>query len=282
MQTVKNCDLHIHSNFSDSDISVREIFKRARDARLSCISITDHDTIEGIEEARRCSAEFGIELIEGVEISSQYGDTEVHILGYFIDPANEKLRKELSKMKGLRTERLLAMADRLNASGIKVDKEELLAKVAGALPTRLHLGLYLVEKGVVKSLRQAFKKYLSPRCSVYVAHFRFPVKQAISLIKESGGLAFLAHPNILPDQSWIEKFAEEGLDGIEVRYPRLSAAKIALYSNIAAHCGLLRSGGSDAHGTFKDFTAVGAITVPYEWIEKMRIALDERRSRNEV
>jgi len=282
MVLVKDCDLHIHSNFSDSDMSIRDIFKRARDARLSCISITDHDTIEGLGEARKCSAESGIELIEGVEVSAQYGDTEVHVLGYFIDPDNERLKEELAKMKDLRTERLLLMADRLNALGVKVDKEELLNKIAGALPTRLHLGLYLVEKGAVKTLSQAFRKYLSPRCSVYVAHFRFSVKEAIELIKESGGLAFLAHPQILPDQSWIEKFKEEGLDGLEVRYPRLNQAKSTLYDNIAAHCDLLKSGGSDAHGTFKDFTEVGAITIPYEWIEKMRTALDERRSKNEV
>ncbi len=282
MQTVKKCDLHIHSNFSDSDTSVREIFNQARAKGLSCISITDHDTVVGIEEAKKCSAEYGIELIEGVEISAQKGDIEVHILGYFVDPRNERLNKELGKMKGLRTERLLIMADRLNALGIEVDKDELLAKIGGALPTRLHLGIYLVEKGVVKSLMEAFRKYLSPRSSVYAAHFRFSIKETIELIRGSGGLVFLAHPHMLSDQSWIGDFIADGLDGLEVVYPRQSEAKTAAYKELADKYGLLKSGGSDAHGTFKDFTGVGTVIIPYEWVEQMRVVLDKRRSKNEV
>lgn len=266
----KKCDLHIHSVFSDSDATMDEIFKAAKANFLAAIAITDHDTIDGISEARKYSEIYGVELIEGIEISAQKDDIEVHILGYFIDSQNPELRKELADIYSLRKERLIKMIEQLNQIGLKLNSEDIFKKTKNAIPTRLHLALYLIEKGYAKSIGEVFTKYLSPGKPGYLAYFKYSVEEAIKLIQRYGGLAFLAHPIVLPDQSWIEEFASLGMDGIEVVYPRFSHAKTLLYKNMADKLGLLKSGGSDAHGSYRDFTKIGSVTIPYEWVTAMK------------
>lgn len=267
---VKMCDFHIHSVYSDSDTTIENIFKAACQKGLKCIAITDHDTIEGIEEAYKLSKIYNIELVEAIELSAQKNDVEVHILGYFINSKDAKLIRALTNIKELRKERLILMVERLNSLGIKADKEELLSKVGNTIPTRLHLGLYLIEKGIVSSLQEAFKKYLSPHSPVYISRFKYSVKEAIALIKDCGGYAFIAHPHFLSEQSWINEFLLDGADGLEVVYPRLSSERSAYYKNIADKQGLLKSGGSDAHGSYKEFTQIGGVTIPYQWVEEMK------------
>lgn len=266
----KKCDLHIHSIFSDSDATIEDIFKKAKEKKLSAIAIADHDTIEGLPWAKHASNIYNIELIEAIELSAQKDNIEVHVLGYLIDSGNTRLQQELAGIRESRKERLVSMIDKLNSLGLKVDSDELISNIKGAIPTRLHLGLYLVKKGFVKSLRQAFDKYLSPGKPGYIARFKYSVKEAIKLIKNYGGLAFLAHPHLLGEQSWIEEFVSYGLDGIEVIYPNFSPARIYSYETIADKFGLLKSGGSDAHGSYKEFTEIGGVSVPYEWVEQIK------------
>ncbi|MBU2265931.1 MAG: PHP domain-containing protein, partial [Candidatus Omnitrophica bacterium] len=161
------CDLHIHSKFSDSDLTVENIFKQAKEKSLRCIALTDHDTVGGVNQARICSREYGVELIEAIELSAQHQDVEVHVLGYFIDSDNPQLSQELEKIKLLRRSRLIEMADILASLGLNVDSQELMAKVGDTIPTRLHLALYLLNKGIVTSLYEAFRKYLSPGKPAY-------------------------------------------------------------------------------------------------------------------
>lgn len=273
---MKKCDLHIHSCFSDSDMDVEAIFKRAESKGLCCIAITDHDTLAAIEEAKVYSQNYGIELIEGVELSATKEDTEIHVLGYFIDSRSKNLGDALVDMRRLRVERLLVMVDKLIALGKKLDKPEFLSRIENKMPTRLHLGLYLMEKGVVPSLWEAFRKYLSPGKPAYAGRFKYSVPEAIQLIKAAGGLAFLAHPFMLSQQFWIDEFVAGGMDGLEVVYPRMSEAKIILYRDKADSAGLLKSGGSDGHGSYKKFTNVGDVTIPYEWVEEMKRRIANR------
>jgi len=266
----KKCDLHIHSNFSDSDADLESIFKQAKEKGLSCIAITDHDTVQGIAPAKTCSKVYGVELVEGIELSAQHKDSEVHILGYFIDFGDPRLKEKLADIKELRKQRLLAMAAKLNSLKVEVDSEELMSKVGQTIPTRLHLALYLLEKGKANSLREVFKKYLSPGCPAYVSRFKYSVKETIQLIKDCRGLSFLAHPHMIPDQSWVEEFISLGIDGLELVYPSMSAAKRSLYRNMAQKHSLLASGGSDAHGSYREFTEIGEATVPYEWVQAMK------------
>lgn len=268
----RSCDLHIHSNFSDSDADLENIFRQAQKKKLNCIAITDHDTVEGIKEARLYSKAYAVELLEGLELSAQHKDTEVHILGYFSDLDDSALGKELAPIKVLRKERLLWMADKLNSLGIAVDKDELLSLVGDAIATRLHMGLYLLKKGRVASLREAFRKFLSPGKPAYKGRFKFSAQEAIRCIKKYGGVAILAHPHIIPDQSYIEELISFDIDGLEVVYPGMSPDKSSFYKNIVIKSGLLKSGGSDAHGSYKEFIEIGAKTIPYSWVEDIKNA----------
>jgi len=270
----KRCDLHIHSNFSDSDADLETIFKQAKEKGLACIAVTDHDTLDGMDSARTYSESYDIELIEGLELSAEHKGAEVHILAYFVDSENEKLKSELFQIKELRRERLLWMGEKLNSLGVKVDIEELFSKIKGAIPTRLHLALYLLEKGKVKNLRQAFQKYLSPGQPAYRARFKYSVEEAIQLIRKFGGLSFIAHPHVIPDQSWVEEFISLGVDGLETVYPTMSFAKSSLYKNMAIKFQRLQSGGSDAHGSYKEFVGVGQVSIPYAWVEDMKSRLE--------
>lgn len=162
------------------------------------------------------------------------------------------------------------MADKLNNLGFSLSNEELKAQIGGAIPTRLHLALCLRKKGVVKTLGEAFKKFLSPGKPAYLARFKYTIEEAISLIKGCGGISFLAHPHLLPEPSWVEEIISQGIQGLEVIYPRFSSARIAYWSDLADKFNLLKSGGSDAHGSYKKFTGVGDVTVPYAWVERMK------------
>jgi len=269
----KKCDLHLHSIFSDSDADLQSIFKQAKINNVQCIALTDHDTVAGISSARALSEEYGIELIEGIELSAQYKEIEVHILGYFINSDDEKLQIELLELRRLRVERISWMIGKLNELGLGVDEQRFFSRIGGSIPTRLHLALYLTETNKASSLKEVFKKYLSSGKPAYRGHFKYSVKEAINFIKGVGGLAFLAHPHIIADQSLVEKFIELGLDGLEVAYPGMPPVKRFLYSDMVTKFGLLRSGGSDAHGSYKKFIKLGMVDVPYTWVQEMKVKL---------
>lgn len=274
---MNGCDLHIHSNFSDSDADIESIFRQAKQKKLSCIAVTDHDTLDGVSLARVYGKKYGIELIEGLELSAEHKGAEVHILAYFVDSENPELKTELSRIRELRKERLVWMAEKLNLLGLNVDIEKLLLGIKGSIPTRLHLALYLLENGRVKTLRQAFQKYLSPGRPAYRARFKYSVEEAIKIIRKFGGLSFIAHPHMIPDQSWIEEFIALGVDGLETVYPTMSSAKRLRYQNTAVKFRRLQSGGSDAHGSYKEFIEVGEVTIPYSWVENMKKYLEKIR-----
>ncbi|MFH1519289.1 MAG: PHP domain-containing protein [Candidatus Omnitrophota bacterium] len=267
---MKKCDLHIHSNFSDSDADLESIFQQAQEKGLACIAITDHDTVDGVARARVYSKTYNVELVEALELSAEHNNLEVHILAYFINSDDRRLKSELAHIRDLRRERLIWMGEKLNSLGIKVNTQELFLSIKGAVPTRLHLALYLLKKGKIKTLAQAFNKYLSPGRPAYRARFKYSVKEAIQLIKSFGGLSVLAHPHMISEQSWVEEFITSGIDGLETIYPNMTETLNSRYKNLADKFGLLQSGGSDAHGSYKQFVNIGKVSVPYDWVEEMK------------
>ncbi|MFH1768872.1 MAG: PHP domain-containing protein [Candidatus Omnitrophota bacterium] len=268
----KSADLHIHSFYSDSNLTVNEIFQKAREQALTCISITDHDTTVALEEAKNLSIEYEIELIDGIELSAQQQDFEIHVLGYMLDYRSAALQNALSNITDIRIERLVEMSGKLNGLGFGVDKDELFRDIKGLIPTRLHLAQYMIKKKYVSSVREAFRKYLSYGKPAYVSKFRYSTKEAIRMIKQAGGLAFLAHPHYLSDRQWIKEFVNYGIDGLEVIYPNYSQEIIAFFSKLADKYGILKSGGSDCHGSYKEFTSIGCVDVPYQWVEDIKNA----------
>jgi len=265
-----HADLHIHSLYSDSSLSLENVFQEAKSANLKCISLTDHDTINGIKKAQELSIPYGVELINGIEFSAQRDNREIHLLGYMIDNNSRVLNDVVLESKNIRTERIAKMSLKLDSLGLMVDRNELDSIIKDAVPTRLHLALYMVKKRYSNSIRDAFKRYLSYGKPAYVSRFRYSVKEAVDIIKKSKGIVFLAHPHILPLKEWIHDFVDWGIDGIEVMYPGYSVKVTNGFSEIATRFGLLKSGGSDSHGAYKEFTAIGNVQIPYEWVDKIK------------
>jgi predicted metal-dependent phosphoesterase TrpH len=271
------CDLHIHSTYSDSDATIESIFQDAKKKNLKAIAITDHDTFEGIPSALEASRETGVELIRGLELSSHKDGIEVHILGYFGSHVANDFMNELKEIKDIRRSRLTAMAQKLNEIKVDVNVDELFSIVVkGNIPTRLHLALYLQKKGHVSNIVEAFRRYLSPGKPGYVSRFKYSTQEAIAAINRAGGVAFLAHPHYISNTAWIDEFTAQGLAGIEVIYPRLSAATMSKAAAHAQRLGLLQSGGSDAHGGYKEFTSVGGVEVPYEFACAIKERIEEK------
>lgn len=265
-------DLHIHSLYSDSDQSVEAIFDAASRKKLTAFAITDHDTTAALSEADTISAGYNIELIPGIELTAEYQNSEIHVLGYFFDRDDHSFCTAVEEVRDIRRERLIKMAEKVNSLGGRVDIDHLVEQLNVSIATRLHLAQYMLETNQVNSIWEAFKKYLSPGSPAYVNRSRFSVKDAIRLIRDAGGYAVLAHPHFISDTGWIKQFADLGLNGLEVIYPRFSPEKISFYTKMADDYGLFKTGGSDAHGSYKDFTGVGQVVAPYSWVEEMKHA----------
>jgi len=156
-----------------------------------------------------------------------------------------------------------------------IDKEIIGVKVLWDIDE--HAKEQTLDKGKVKTLRQAFQKYLSPGKPAYRSRFKYSVEDAIQLIRKFKGLSFIAHPHVIPDQSWIEEFISLGVDGLETIYPTMSPAKRLLYKEMAIKFNKLQSGGSDAHGSYKAFVKIGEVDIPYAWVEDMKRCLEMRK-----
>jgi len=272
---VKFADLHIHSNFSDSSYSLKEILEKAKEKNLSCISVVDHDSLDAYYsgELFRLSREYSLELIMGLELSSQYRDEEIHLLGYFRDnKVDLNFLKILKSLKEDRLRRILKMIDILNSLGIKLDKTEFKEFVGSSSASRLHLAIFLKEKGIVKDIGEAFSKYIGVGRPAYISRFRYSLEEAIRFLKKEGALVFLAHPLTLREQKNLEDFIRLGLDGIEVFYPNYSEETRANYQRLASKYSLLISGGSDSHGEYKERTEIGSVKISYSYVEKIKNA----------
>ena len=254
----KMVDLHCHSNYSDGSLSVRELITKARESGINYLSITDHDTVDGMDEKISVANEFNINFINGIEISCDFREGELHILGLFFDHKNSGLIEFLSKLKQYRMERNIKMAEQFKNLGIDINMEEFLSngKKIEAIG-KPNFAKYLVDKGIVKNFKEAFKKYLRDGGLADVKKQRVTEKEAIAEIHKAGGIAVLAHPdqtgikNYSEFEVFIKDMKEKGLDGIEVYYTNYSKKEIKFYKKIANKYCLLVSGGSDFHGENK-------------------------------
>jgi 3',5'-nucleoside bisphosphate phosphatase len=273
----KEADLHLHSIYSDGTFTPAEILKYAQGFSLSCISITDHDTVEGLAEAFKVLPQFDIELISGIELSSSYKRKEVHILGYFIDYKSEWFLERLEKFRESRKLRFLEMVKRLRERGIKIDYEQVLNDNPKAAIGRLHLGKAVYEQGYTKSIKEVFDKYLGEGKPCYVEKEELPVIDALEMIKRLGGVSILAHPYLLRDDNLVNELLDLGFNGIEAAHFEHSKGIEESYSKMARRKGLLLSGGSDCHGEAKEQMLMGKKRIPYSLVLKMKEYLDERK-----
>ena len=271
-------DLHIHTNFSDSTASPEEVVAEAHLCGLACISVTDHDTVDGLPDALKAAGPLDLEVIPGVELSSEYKGKDIHILGYGFDLDNSPLIRALKVMQAARIERMKKMIARLNELG---KGGMWLEDVAGLTRSdsvgRLHLAKLLLARGHVSSLEEAFAKYLGEGAAAYYPKFKQTPFEAIKLINDSGGVAVMAHPVLTQRDDLIPKLVEAGLGGIEAYYPNCMMSVVNRYLDMVRKYDLVATGGSDAHGTSKSNTCVGKSYVPYHWVERLK-----ERAKNKI
>lgn len=253
---IRLADLHTHSDKSDGTCAPPELIRRARQAGLSALALTDHDTIAGIAKAKEEAGRLGMEFIPGVELSSSYEDMELHILGLFINPKSRELTKTLEVMRETRKTRNERLAGRLRELGISIDKSELPGGSTSV--TRGHFARLLVDKGYCSSLSDAYNRYLGLGAPAYVPRDRLSTRQTISVIHKAGGFAVLAHlcqikpagKTSLP--ALVSDLKDMGLDGLEAYYPEYTRRQQEEYLEYADIFGLAVTGGSDYHGGNKD------------------------------
>jgi hypothetical protein len=277
-----NIDLHLHTTASDGVMTPSEIVNYAKNKGLLAIAITDHDTIEGLEEGLLEGERIGLEVIPGIEISAEHSPGSMHLLGFFIDIHHPTLKERLGYLQKARAERNPRMAEKLNKLGIDITFDEVLKASGGGQVGRPHFAQVLIEKGYVRSFQEAFDRFLKKGGSAYVEKMRFSAEESIHFINEANGVAVLAHPNTLQLNGYSElenlilRLVKKGLRGIEAYYPEHSAQEVAQYKTLAERHGLLVTGGTDYHGIEKNGLDIGVgrgeMKLPYSIVENLKAA----------
>lgn len=269
---MKFADLHLHTIFSDGTYTPEQLVGQASKAGLDAISLTDHDTVNGVEPAIAAGLSSGVEVLPGIELTAQEDSSEVHILGYLINIKQKKLLEELAILKNNRIERIHKTTDKLKKLGINLDAQDVFTLAKGGIPGRLHVARAMAEKGFVANIYEAFKKHIGDKCPGYVAGFKLNPQEAIELIRNAGGVPVLAHPYSLNNDELILELVKFGLMGLEVYYPEHSQGMVNFYLDMAKKLNLLVTGGSDCHGLAKPEIKIGLIKIPYELVDKLKEA----------
>lgn len=272
-------DLHVHSTESDGTLTPEDLVAEAKKAELAAFALTDHDTCQGVGKAMPLAASAGIELIPGIELSTDYHGKEVHIVGLYIDIENEQLLKKTAEYRKCRSERNALMVEALRKEGLSITMEELVAENPDCVITRANIACFLYEHGQIKSVREAFDRYIGDHCKCYVGRLKVASTDAVRLIKEAGGTAILAHPLLygLSNtnlQKMIDELKPAGLDGLEAIYSTYTTGEEQQMKRLARENGLLISGGSDFHGSNKPDIALGRgrghLYIPYSVLETIK------------
>jgi len=263
-------DLHIHTNFSDGHFSPEEIVKYACESGILAISITDHDSTDGIGPALTAGDKYGVEIIPGVELSchpENSSDEEIHILGYYIKYEDGNFQEQLKNFRGARLERAREILRKLRALNINVDADELFAKSESRSLGRMHFAKVLFSEGYVNSVKESFDRYLAYGKPAYVPKPHFESPKAIKMILDAGGIPILAHPQVGADNiAVIKKLKEQGLAGIEAYAVKNRAQNTGKYLEWAKKLDLLVTGGSDFHGD----TPFGEGAVSYDIVSSLK------------
>jgi len=268
-------DLHIHTTASDGLLTPEEVLAVARERGLRAISITDHDTTDGFSQFMEDPDANGIEIIPGVELSCIYKDNDVHMLAYYIDYKESGFVKNISKYRRERFNRGIKMVDKLNDIGININMETVKEIAGDGSVGRPHVAEALVREEYVRTLDEAFARYIGYHAPAYVPKSFLDVGEAIDIIHGIGGLAVLAHPGTLRHDEFIPDFVDLGLDGLEAYHSLHKNSMVEKYKKIAKVHGLFFSGGSDCHGPRKGKIIIGTPKVPYSCLESMQKALEK-------
>ncbi len=258
-------DLHIHSTVSDGTLTPQQIVQEALQIGLYAIALADHDAVDGIEPALQAARGTNLLVLPAVEISTEVGNTEVHILGYYIDYHDDTLLDLLRRIREDRQQRAQKMVNKLNRLGVKVSYEAVAARAGTGSVGRPHVAAAIVEAGYAGSQEEAFARYLRRGRPAYVPRYKLTPRQAVQQVRAAGGLPVLAHPGLVHQDSIIDRLVPDGLGGIEVYHVNHSASEVSKYRDMAVQRGLIITGGTDSHGPGgPNPVPIGAIEIPDE------------------
>jgi predicted metal-dependent phosphoesterase TrpH len=263
-------DLHIHTTHSDGAYTPAEVVDLARRSGLAAVAITDHDTVSALPPACAAAGR-ALEVVPGVEITTEHEGRGLHLLGYFFRPNDLALGSALARVRRRRQARFCEMVERLRGRGVSLEEQDVRAAADRGVPGRRALAELLVRAGKAVSVRAAFASYLGDSGGVTVPSVGLPVAEAIALVRRAGGVAAWAHPSY--DEDTPRRLAvlrELGLQAVEVDYPSLQGAKRRRLRAAAADFGLAVTGGSDCHGPDVLRRAVGVCGVTVQELETLR------------
>lgn len=283
---MKIIDLHVHSTKSDGSFTPVELVDYALEKGLSAFALTDHDTTEGLDEAiayaqklAEANPENAIEVIPGIEFSTEYLGKDVHILGLYIDYKSEYFNEYITQFQEARTLRNIKMCAKLTEHGVPLTYEQLQACFPDSVLTRSHYAKFLLQNGYVSSMREAFDRYVGDHAPCFLPREKVTPAQAVELILKAGGIPVLAHPILYHFSdakldNLVRELKEAGLVAIEAVYCTYNTAEERQIRGLASKYDLLISGGSDFHGTTKPgldlAVGYGKLFIPYDILEKMK------------
>ena len=269
-------DLHLHSVCSDGMLTPEQLAKMAKRSGVSVLSLTDHDTVEGVSSFLKNCSKYGLKGLSGVELSAEF-DSTMHILGYGFDPHNSLLLSELHNIRLHRKARNMEIIDRLRDIGIDITMEEVISESSGDVVARPHFARVLIRKGYGVNMRDCFDKYLKKGKPGYVSRVRLSPQKCIELVNKAGGKTALAHPvqttlDPLKLKSILTDLKDMGLWGLECISKHHSSEQIYFYMRLAYELGLYPTAGSDFHGNSSSRGGLG-IPVAEDFLPWARLGI---------
>jgi hypothetical protein len=274
-------DLHLHTTASDGRLSPEDVVRTAAHLGLAVISLTDHDSVDGIASALKAAGQYpSLTVIPGVEVSTDVPHGEVHVLGYFIDDTNPELIIKLAAFRNSRKVRAQKMIEKLATMGVHIEWTRV-QDIAGAGSVgRPHIAQAMLEKGYIPSLKEAFNNYIGREAPAYVEREKMTPEEVVELITQVGGLAVLAHPAQIDDlEHLIPRLQRVGLVGVEAYYNSYPPKTIQYLASVAHKHALVATGGSDFHGMDSATeTPIGGVSIPPECINRLMALKGKRHS----
>jgi predicted metal-dependent phosphoesterase TrpH len=264
-------DLHTHTVFSDGLFTPEELVAEAARLRLTAVAVTDHDAVGGIDRAVAAGRQFQVEVVPGAEMSCNTNGVDVHVLAYYLDLSQPSVQDFFAILRQKRAERAEKMVGRLNELGVKISMEQVHVLAQGAATGRPHVAQALVEAGAVRSIEEAFQRYIGYDGPAYFPKMQLTPRDAMEFIHRSGGIAVVAHPGTYHNDAAVYAAVAAGADGIEVWHPDHASRNVDHYRELATKNGLVMTGGSDCHGGRKlGKVYLGSVTVPYSCLQSIK------------
>lgn len=268
-------DLHMHSTFSDGTLTPVQLVERAKQNNVEVMAITDHDNVDGLKEGRVKAKKVGINFVNGIEVSANFRDKDIHILGYFLNLEDEEFLGWLKKLQEKRHNRTLEILKKLSQLGIEISLSEVEKEVLGNVIGRPHIAKMIIKKGFAVTMDEVFDRYLGDGKPAYIPKVGVDMVEVVKKLKANGAVVILAHPHLIshPDDTVvniIDILVKSGLDGLELYYPNIDIKKRKKLLKIAKTRGLILTGGSDFHGLNRPGIDIGTGDISIEIFEKMR------------